>query len=105
MFNDGLDSYAFIGLDYDFDGKRDIRLELSDVDLRTDRGTVSGSVWNPNTNKNLDCTLGVFGNIAENAKWLGFKVSRKCISLPLSFDLFAYAEYNDKDNIQMQIVE
>jgi hypothetical protein len=96
MFNDGLGSFAFIGLDYNLDGTRDIRLEISDVNLRTDRVSVAGNVWDPINKKSLDCSLNVFTNIDENSKWIGFKVSRKCISLPLTFDLFAYAEYNDK---------
>ena len=99
MFNDGLGSWAFIGLDYNFDGTRDIRLEISGVNLRTDRVSVAGDVWDPINKKELDCSLDVFTNIDENKKWIGFKVSRKCISLPLTFDLFAYSEFNDKANV------
>jgi hypothetical protein len=99
MFNDGLDSWAYIGLDYNFDGTRDIRLEISNVTLRTDRVSVAGDVWDPINKKSLDCSLGVYANIGENQKWIGFKVSRKCISLPLTFDLFAYTEFNDKDSV------
>lgn len=98
MFNDGLESFAFIGLDYDMDGDRDIRLELEEVTLRTDRQVVEGTVWDPATKKVLDCDLGIYANIAEGDKWIGFKVSRKCIGLPSTFDLFAYAEYNNKGN-------
>ena len=99
MFNDGLDSWAYIGLDYNFDGTRDIRLQISDVTLRTDRVSVAGDVWDPINKKSLNCSLGVYANIGENQKWIGFKVSRKCISLPLTFDLFAYAQFNGKDSV------
>lgn len=94
MFNDGKDSWGFIGLDYDFDGTRDIRIVVRDVTLRTDLVGVRGIVEDTRTKTLLNCDVGVFTNIAEGRKWIGFEVSRKCISLPLTFDLFAYADYD-----------
>jgi hypothetical protein len=98
MFNDGLGSFGFIGLDYDLDGKRDIRLETPFDDLTGDSSWVKGDVYDPINKKTLNCELRVFTSIDKGAKWIGFKVSRKCIALPLTFDMYAYAEYNTKDN-------
>ena len=96
MFNDGLDSFAFIGLDYDFNGAEDVRLSISRVTLTTDRSTVAGDSYDKVNSKYLTCPVGVFTNINEGDKWIGLKVSRSCIKLPNSFDMFGYAEYNDK---------
>ena len=98
MFNDGLGSFGFIGLDYDLDGKRDIRLETPFDDLTGDSSWVKGDVYDPINKKTLNCELRVFTSIDKGAKWIGFKVSRKCIALPLTFDMYAYAQYNTKDN-------
>jgi len=96
MFNDGLDSFAFIGLDYNFNGAEDVRLSISRVTLTTDRSTVAGDSYDKVNSKYLTCPVGVFTNINEGDKWIGLKVSRSCIKLPNSFDMFGYAEYNDK---------
>ena len=98
MFNDGLGSFGFIGLDYDLDGKRDIRLEAPFENLSGDLSWVKGDVYDPINQKTLNCELRVFTNVDKGAKWIGFKVSRKCIALPLTFDMYAYAQYNTKGN-------
>ena len=96
MFNDGLDSFGFIGLDYDFNGAEDVRLSISRVTLTADRSTVPGDSYDKINSKYLTCPVGVFTNINEGDKWIGLKVSRSCIKLPTTFDMFGYAEYNDK---------
>lgn len=96
MFNDGLDSFGFIGLDYDFNGAEDVRLSVSRVTMTADRSTVPGDSYDKVNSKYLTCPVGVFTNINEGDKWVGLKVSRSCIKLPNSFDMFGYAEYNDK---------
>ena len=96
MFNDGLDSFAFIGLDYDFNGTEDVRLSISKVTMTADRSTVAGDSYDKVKSKYLTCPVGVFTNINEGDKWIGLKVSRNCIKLPNSFDMYGYAEYNDK---------
>ena len=95
MFNDGLNSFGFIGLDYDFSGDEDVRLYVHKVSLTTDRSTVAGYSYDQKNSKNLTCSVGVFTNINEGDKWIGMKVSRNCIKLPKTFDMFGYAEYND----------
>ena len=96
MFNDGLNSFGFIGLDYDFNGAEDVRLSISRVTLTADRSTVPGDSYDKINSKYLTCPVGVFTNINEGDKWIGLKVSRSCIKLPTTFDMFGYAEYNDK---------
>jgi hypothetical protein len=95
MFNDGLGSWAFIGLDYDLNGIADLRLSISRLTLTRDRSTVSGSAYDPINRKFLSCSVGVFTNIDGGDKWIGLKVSRNCIKLPNTFEMFGYAEYNE----------
>ena len=95
MFNDGLNSFGFIGLDYDFNGAEDVRLYVHKVTLTSDRSTVAGYSYDQKNSKNLTCSVGVFTNINEGDKWIGLKVSRNCIKLPNSFEMYGYAEYND----------
>lgn len=95
MFNDGLGSFGFIGLDYDFNGVEDVRLSVSRVTMTPDRSTVPGDAYDKVNSKYLTCPVGVFTNINEGDKWIGLKVSRSCIRLPNSFDMYGYSEYND----------
>ena len=94
MFDDGLGSWAFIGLDYDLNGVPDLRLTISRVKLTIDRSTVSGTIYDPINSRYLTCTVGVFTNIENDDKWIGFKVSRSCIKLPNTFEMFGYSAYN-----------
>lgn len=101
MFNDGLDSFAYVGLDYDKDDQDEYRLYTPDVNLRSDRKTVEeyAYFYSGGTFKASKCSVGVFTDIDGGAKWVGFKVSRSCIGLPKTFDLYGYAEYNDRGNV------
>lgn len=99
MFNDGLDSWAYIGLDYDFDDKDDIRLQVSELTLKTDRSSVQGSAYDYKRNQWTTCKTSIFTNINEGAKWVGIEVSRSCIGLPKTFDMYGYAEYDDKSGV------
>jgi S1-C subfamily serine protease len=94
MFNDGLGSWAFIGLDYDLNGVPDLRLTISRITLTRDRSTVSGTSYDPINSRYLTCSVGVFTNIENDEKWIGLKVSRSCIKLPNTFEMFGYAAYN-----------
>jgi hypothetical protein len=102
MFNDGLGSFGLISLDYDRDEKEDFRLSTpSGVNLRTDRGSVDGRAhrYVNGSGTASSCSVGVFTNIDEGDDWVGFKVSRKCIGLPNSFNMFGYVEYNGNKNV------
>jgi hypothetical protein len=94
MFNDGLGSWGFIGLDYDSNGVPDLRLTASRITLTRDRSSVSGTIYDPINSRYLTCSVGVFTNIDNGDKWIGFKVSRSCIKLPNTFEMFGYAAYN-----------
>ena len=99
MFNDGLGSFALIGLDYNFDGNDEYSLDVQDITLKTDRSTVQDYAYNRQTDKFTSCATGIFTNIDENSNWIGIQVSRSCIGLPKTFDMHGYAEYNDKNNV------
>jgi S1-C subfamily serine protease len=99
MFNDGLGSFAFIGLDYNFDGNDEYSLDVQEITLKTDRSTVQDYAYNRQTDKFTSCATGIFTNIDENSNWIGIQVSRSCIGLPKTFDMYGYAEYNDKNNV------
>jgi S1-C subfamily serine protease len=94
MFNDGLGSFAFIGLDYNFDDKDDYRLYVSRITLKTDRSSVQSYAYNYRTQQYTSCRTSIYTNIDAGSKWVGIKVSRSCIGLPNTFDMFGYAEYN-----------
>jgi S1-C subfamily serine protease len=98
MFNDGLNSFAFIGLDYNFDNKDDFRLYVNRISLKTDRSSVQDYAYNYKTEKYTSCRTSIFTNIDAGSKWVGIEVSRSCIGLPNSFDMYGYAEYNDANS-------
>ena len=102
MFNDGLGSFGIISLDYDRDGKEDFRLSTPNgINLRTDRTSVAGRAhrYVNGSATPSSCSVDVFTNIDESDDWVGFKVSRKCIGLPNSFNMFGYSEYNGTKGI------
>jgi hypothetical protein len=94
MFNDNKDSFGAIKFDYDFDGDPDVSLFAQGSDLKTNLDSVAGTVYDSRTEAYIDCPVAVFTNIAVQAKWVGFSVSRSCIKLPKSFDLFGVARFD-----------
>ncbi len=98
MFNDGLDSFAFIGLDYNLDKSEDIRLGVQNVTLKTDRSSVTDYAYDWRIKKYTSCQTYIFTNIDDGSKWVGIEVPGKCLGLPYTFDMYAYAEYNDKNS-------
>lgn len=97
LFNDGK-SWAFVGLDYDADEKSDIRLELYNIQLKSDRTAVDGDVYDTRTKKFLNCNVNIFTNLIEDRWWVGFSVSRICISLPQTFGIQGYSDYLQSDD-------
>ena len=97
MFNDGLGSWAFVGLDYNNDDKSDIRLELSGKTLKTDRTSILGEIYDVRSKTDLNCKVDIFTNLDEGRWWIGFGVSRLCISLPQTFGMRGYADYQASD--------
>ncbi len=94
MFNDGKDSFAAIKLDYDFDGTADVSLYTDTVDLKTNLVSVPGYSFDSRTESNLNCPVSVFTDISSQSKWVGFYVSRSCIKLPSTFNLFGVARFD-----------
>lgn len=98
MFKDGLGSFAYIGLDYDLDKKDDMGLYVYDTTLTVDRSTVKKYALDMRTEKFTNCEISIFTNIAENDKWIGIKVSRSCIKLPNTFDMWGYSQYKGQSD-------
>ena len=94
MFNDKKDSFAAIKLDYNFDGITDVSLYTENLDLNTSRVSVAGYAFDSLTEKNLNCPVGVFADIPAQSKWIGFTVSRSCLNLPNTFNLFGVARFD-----------
>ncbi len=99
MFNDGLGSYGVIGLDYNFDNTYEMYLYVSKVSLKTDRSSVEGFAYDAIAKKYTSCRTSIFTNIDAGSKWIGIEVSRSCIGLPSSFDMYGFAEYNSNANV------
>jgi S1-C subfamily serine protease len=95
MFNDGLGSFAYIGLDYNLDRVDDYGLFVSRVTLKTDLSSVYGSAFDYKSGKYIDCTTEIFSNIDAGSKWIGIQVSRSCIGLPKTFHMTGYTQYGN----------
>ena len=100
MFNDGMDSFGVIGLDYDFDNSADISLYVSRVTLKSDRSSIQDYAWDSKAVKYTNCRTNIFTNIDGGAKWIGIEVSRSCINLPKTFNMYGFVEYNSKAKIE-----
>jgi len=99
MFNDSIGSWAYIGLDYDLDGNDEYRLQVSEITLKTDRSSVKDVAYNYKTRQWSSCPISIFTNIDAGQKWVGIEVSRSCIGLPKTFDMYGYAEYDDNAGV------
>lgn len=99
IFNDGLGSYGVIGLDYNFDNTYEIYLYVRKVTLKTDRSSVEGYVYDAVKKIYTNCRTSIFTNIDAGSKWIGIEVSRSCINLPLTFNMYGFAEYNSDANL------
>ena len=97
MFNDGLGSFAYVGLDYNLDRIDDFGLFVNRVTLKTDLTSVEGFAYSFETKKYTECATNIFTNIDAGSKWVGIQVSRSCIALPNSFNMSGYAQYGNKD--------
>ena len=99
IFNDARDSWGGVQIDTDFDGKADYSIALSGTTLRTDRSTVDGTAYRYSDKKYIDqCDVGVYTNIDEQKKWIGFTFTKSCINLPISFAIRGYADFIANDS-------
>jgi len=94
MFNDKKESFAAVKFDYNFDGKSDVSLYTENVDLKNNLESVPGYSYDSVGEKNLSCPVNIFTNIIVQSKWIGFSVSRSCIKLPSTFDMFGLARFD-----------
>jgi hypothetical protein len=96
MFNDNQGSWAGILIDTNNDGVDDIVMNTL---ARTYSGRIGQTASASYRNGSKSCPttswmdLGGTGN-----KWLGFKVSQKCLGLSNKFHVQAYADYISTDN-------
>jgi len=90
QFSDGRGSWAGVLIDTNFDGTDDVSFETDGYMLPTSNTTVPGS--GPN-----GCSVRVFSNISQGAKWLGFRVDKSCVGFRTTFGVQGYADYNEND--------
>ena len=102
IFDTGKSSFGAIFLDYDFDNENDFALYAQDITLTTDSTGVNGlaNSFPGGVQTYSSCAVSVFTNIKDNAKWIGFSVSRVCIGLPNTFGLLGYARNDSKNSIK-----
>ncbi len=98
MFNDGLGSYAYVGIDYNSDGYDEIWLSVLLQTLRGDLIPVKSKAYSLRDSKFLDCETNIFTNINAGQKWVGFSVSRSCLGLPNIFKIYGKAQYDSKNS-------
>ena len=96
MFNDNKGSWAGILIDVNNDGN-------DDIVLNTLARTYSGNYWQQASGKYRDgsksCTTVSWMDLDSNSRWLGFKVSQKCLGLANKFRVQGYADYISTDNL------
>jgi hypothetical protein len=96
MFNDNKGSWAGILIDVNNDGN-------DDIVLNTLARTYSGNIWQQASGKYRDgsksCTTVSWMDLDSNSRWLGFKVSQKCLGLANKFRVQGYADYISTDNL------
>jgi hypothetical protein len=97
LFDDSFDSWAGILLDFNNDGKLDLRLKVQGQSYPTDAASVPAQVYDERTSQYLNCDARTWSNIATNVKWIGFTVSKKCIGLPQTFGMKGYSDYKSND--------
>lgn len=98
LFNDSFDSWAAIFLDLNNDGKLDLRLKVQGQTYPTSSNSIPAQVYDDRTGQYLNCSAQTWSNIAANAKWIGFRVSKKCIGLPQTFGIRGYSDYKSNDD-------
>lgn len=98
LFNDSFDSWAGILLDLNNDGKLDLRIKVQGQTYPNDSSSVRAQVYNDATSSYLNCDAVTWSNITSNVKWIGFKVSKKCIELPQVFGVKGYSDYRSNDD-------
>lgn len=96
MFNDGRGSWGGIFIDTNFDGKEDISIVTSDKTYPF--GNTVIAAYAEINGRSSGCTAETFSNINESVYWIGFVVSKSCLGLPSSFDVYGYADYIAGDN-------
>jgi len=91
QFGDAQGSWAGVMLDTDLDGEEDVRLATTGKTLPTTSAYVAGA--GP-----AGCSVLVFSDIGQGAKWLGFRVEKTCIGPDESFGVRGYADHIANDD-------
>ncbi len=98
MFNDINGSFMQLIFDYNNDAKEDVTIQLADQALKSNLVGSDTYVFQTNSSgrtNTLSCDVSAFTNIDNGSQWVGFVMSRSCMSMPSSFKVRAYAEYAD----------
>ncbi len=93
QFNTSYGSMAAVTIDTNYDGDFDIVIQTNNKTLPYDRTPVAGKVVK--NNQVLGCTVDVWSDITNSAKWLGFAINKTCAGLNESgFSIMGYADSN-----------
>lgn len=99
LFNDADYSWAGILLDVNNDGKLDLRIKVQGQTYPMSLNSQPAQVYDDRTGKYLGCNAMTWANIPEQAHWIGFKISKKCMGLPQTFGVRGYTDFNANDDL------
>lgn len=97
QFNDGLGSWAMIGLDADMDGVVDFRIETTESNLEGNYSSPA-LVYPVGSSDVLDCNGQFYSDIDNRVEWFGFVLDYACLGLPTVFGIESYMDYDYGDN-------
>jgi hypothetical protein len=96
MFNDNKGSWAGILIDTNNDGKDDIVLNTL---AKTYSGATGQSASGSYRVGSKSCPTVSWMDLDNKGRWLGFKVSQKCLGLSNKFEVQGYADYVASDSL------
>lgn len=95
MFNDNQGSWAGILIDTNNDGNDDIVINTLARGYTGNYSQTASAVYRVGSKS---CSAVSWMDLNNNSRWLGFKVSQKCLGLSNSFRVQGYADYISSDN-------
>lgn len=95
MFNDNQGSWAGILIDINNDGNDDIVINTLARGYTGNYSQTASAVYR---NGSRSCSAVSWMDLDNNSRWLGFKVSQKCLGLSNSFKVQGYADYISSDS-------
>lgn len=99
QFNDGLGSWAMLGIDADMDGSTDYRIETTYSNIEGDF-SAPALVFPEGSNQELDCNGQFYSDIENRVEWVAFALDYSCLELSTMFGVYAYMDYQEGDESQ-----